>query len=292
MKRSAPYSIYALIIALLVHTVLLLLIVLFNQLVPPVETASKPPKASQKEETRFRLALREMPSDRPEAAVSNTQPKIRETLSIPRGEQMIKPPEAVPAPQPIRTKPLQNQIQPPSQSPMIAAPQPEPKKKAFIPISDVKKVAAIERTPKPEPSLHDIFSVADPASLQKPVRNASRVADSIRSLYGDKFNDLSEGEQKYILDNQEMMRRITQAVLDRYAASKIPDTVQANDNNIVEFYLFPDGSISDIKFLKNSQISILDTTTKNVIELAYAQYPHPQQKTLIRYRVFYDLRRY
>lgn len=205
---------------------------------------------------------------------------------------MIKPPKALPAPKPTRPNPVPIPLQPQTPAPVSAAPLPEPKKKAFLPISDVKKVAAIERTPKPEPSLHDIFSVADPASLEKPVRNASRVADSIQGLYGDKFNDLSEGEQKYILDNQEVMRRITQEVLDRYAASKIPDTVQTNDNNIVEFYLFPDGSISDIKFLKNSQVTILDTTTKNVIELAYARYPHPRQKTLIRYRVFYNLRHY
>ncbi|MDP2078278.1 MAG: hypothetical protein Q8J85_09520, partial [Sulfuricurvum sp.] len=113
---------------------------------------------------------------------------------------------------------------------------------------------------------------------------------NIQKLYGDKFGELSEGEQKYILDHQETMRRITQSVLDRYGRSKIPDNLRVDETNTIEFYLHPDGSISDIHFLKNSRFSILNDTTKETIELAYARYPRPAQKTLIRYRVWYNLR--
>lgn len=88
------------------------------------------------------------------------------------------------------------------------------------------------------------------------------------------------------------MRRITQGVLDRYGRSRIPDSIRVNDTNMIEFYLHPDGSISDLRFLKNSRLSILDDTTREVIELAYAKYPRPQQKTLIRYRVWYNLTGY
>ena len=61
---------------------------------------------------------------------------------------------------------------------------------------------------------------------------------------------------------------------------------------LLRFYLHPDGSISNLHFLKNSQLAILDDTTKETIELAYAKYPRPQQKTLIRYRVWYNLTGY
>jgi outer membrane biosynthesis protein TonB len=157
-----------------------------------------------------------------------------------------------------------------------------------------KPVAKIERQdiPAKEFSLHDTLSKADSSAQDTPTPRSTKIADSIQRLYGDKFNDLSEGEQKYILDNQEVMRRITQGVLDRYGRSRIPDNIRTNDTNMIEFYLHPDGSISDLRFLKNSQLAILDDTTKEVIELSYAKYPRPEQKTLIRYRVWYNLTGY
>ena len=77
------------------------------------------------------------------------------------------------------------------------------------------------------------------------------------------------------MDNQEAMRRITQAVLDRYGRSRIPDNLRVDETNTIEFYLYPDGSISDIRYLKNSRFAILDDTTKETIELAYSKYPRP-----------------
>lgn len=119
-----------------------------------------------------------------------------------------------------------------------------------------------------------------------------KITDSIQPLYEDKFFTLSKEEQKYILDNQAEIDRITQNLSDRYRRSRIPDNIRINDTNMVEFYLYPDGSISDLRFLKNSQLSILNDTTRGVIELAYSKYPRPQQKTLIRYQVCYDLTGY
>ncbi len=275
MKRTRPsYSRYALAIALLVHLLIGTLLLLLSVYAPPPPSPEKPSG-----EERFRLSLRENPSAAKEALVPNTLPPRRETLSVPRGEQMIRPaqpqrpstPAAAapePAPEPARTEPL-----------------PEPTK-AFV-RHTARAVATIER--RSEKGLYDILSQADSSVQVQTSKSSTRLTDSIDKLYGDKFNELSEGEQKYILDNQEMMRRITQAVLDRYGRSRIPDSIRTNDTNMIEFYLHPDGSISDIRFLKNSRLSILDDTTREVIELAYAKYPRPPQKTLIRYRVSYNL---
>ncbi|MFZ2890958.1 energy transducer TonB family protein, partial [Sulfuricurvum sp.] len=69
----------------------------------------------------------------------------------------------------------------------------------------------------------------------------------------------------------------------------IPLDVITNDRNMIEFNLHPDGSISDISFIQKSKIDILNDTTRETIELAYAKYPRPKEKILIRYRVHYDL---
>lgn len=200
---------------------------------------------------------------------------------------MIK--NAQPLPKPQKPKTAEPEVKP---APPKAESVPEPKKAYERHIA--KPVAEIERKPMPkkEQGLYDILSKADPSAQEKPIRSSTKISDSIQRLYGDKFNELSEGEQKYIIDNQEVMRRITQSVLDRYGHSRIPDNIRINDTNMVEFYLHPDGSISDMRLLKNSQLSILDDTTREVIELAYAKYPRPQQKTLIRYRVWYNLTGY
>ena len=86
------------------------------------------------------------------------------------------------------------------------------------------------------------------------------------------------------------MRRITQEILNRVGRVNIPDDLRVNSTNVIEFYLHPNGDMTDFKFLKNSNYYILDDTTKETIEYAYSKYPRPQQKTLIRYKVYYNLR--
>lgn len=283
MKRTNSYSLYAFIIALLVHLIIMLLLILWNQIQPPTPPEEKADKPLQE---RFRLSLKEMPTAKPEAVVKNDIPKVLPLRPIPRGEQIIK--ESLPQPKPKEPKPIPQEVKP---TPPAPAPEPIPEPRKAYERHVAKPVAQIERKPQPK-GLYDILSKADPNAREELVKSSTRLTDSIDKLYGDKFNELSEGEQKYILDNQEVMRRITQNVLDRYGRTRIPDSIRTNDTNMIEFYLHPDGSISDIRFLKNSRLSILDDTTKEVIELAYMRYPHPKQKTLIRYRVWYNLTGY
>lgn len=280
MKRTKSFSLYAFIIALLVHLLIILVLILLDQFKPAPPPPEKP---SEPQQERFKLSIKDRPSSAKESLVKNDIPKITPKRSIPHGEQLIK--DAQPLPKPLQPKSAPSEVKPPE-------PMPEPKKAFERHIA--KTVADIERKPIPkkEQGLYDILSKADPAAQETPPRSSTKISDSIQRLYGDKFNELSEGEQKYILDNQEVMRRITQNVLDRYGHSRIPDNIRINDTNMVEFYLHPDGSISDMRLLKNSQLSILDDTTREVIELAYSKYPRPQQKTLIRYRVWYNLTGY
>jgi hypothetical protein len=112
---------------------------------------------------------------------------------------------------------------------------------------------------------------------------------SLFSLYEDIYSQFSEVQKEYLARNYKLIRRITQAVLDRYGHSRIPADVIVNDRNMIEFYLHSNGSISDISFIQKSKIDILNDTTRETIELAYSKYPRPKEKILIRYRVHYDL---
>lgn len=288
-RNNSSFSFYALIIALLVHLVIALLL-LFIQHIAPVLPV--PQKEEKPQEQRFKLSLKEQPRAQKEALIKNTTPKPTIAPPMPKGEQLkTQSPKAKPQPQRKPTE--QKQQQPAPQAQAIAqpkeTPQPQESKKAFE-RHIAKEVATIERKPQPkkEFNLYDSLSTAD-ETPKKSLQSTIKSTDSVQKLYGDKFGELSAGEQKYILDNHEVMRRITQGVLNRYGRSRIPDNLKANDINMVEFYLHPNGSISDMKLIKNSQFSILDDTTRETIEIAYKDYPHPEQKTYIRYRVWYNL---
>ncbi|HEX5623287.1 MAG TPA: hypothetical protein VFX57_02480 [Sulfuricurvum sp.] len=289
MHKTKSFSLYAFIIAVLVHLVAVLLLAFIEKITPP-----PPPPPVEKEkpaESRFKLSLKERPQAPKEALVKNDIPKISKARPMPKGEQLQTPtPQHKPQPK-LETKPQPAPSLPMPQSVTVPKETTLPESKKAFERHVAKEVAAIERKPQPkkEFSLYDTFSKADPEPRASS-GSMTKVSDSIQKLYGDKFGELSEGEQKYILDNQEVMRRITQSVLDRYGRSKIPDHLRVDETNMIEFYLHPDGHISDIRFLKNSRFAILDDTTKETIEIAYGQYPRPAQKTLIRYRVWYNLR--
>jgi outer membrane biosynthesis protein TonB len=278
MQRRNSFSLYALLIAVLMHLLVVLLLAFIEKVTP-----TPPQNKEKKEESRFKVSLKEQPKIPKEALVKNEVPKLSKVRPIPQGEQLKTPTPITPQKPHVEPKPLQT----PPQQPTPYTPS-EPKK-AFE-NHTAKAVATIDHVPMPkkEKGLYDILSQADP-DAKSSTQSTIRVNDSIQKLYGDKFSELSAGEQKYILDNQETMRRITQGVLDRYGRSRIPDNLRVDETNTIEFYLHPDGSISGIRYLKNSNFSILDDTTKETIELAYSKYPRPAQTTYIRYRVWYNL---
>lgn len=286
MPRTKSFSLFAFFIAFMVHFIVFLGIVLFNTLSPKI-----PPQTKEKaQESRFKISMKERPITAKQAVVKNTPQKMIKAFPMPKGEQLKKltsTPKAQKSP--TRQASAKPQAAQPNTPMPQAAPTPSEPKRAFE-RHTATQVATIEHQPKKEQALYDFLSKADPNLRSSSSDSMTKVSDNIQKLYGDKFGELSSGEQKYILDNQETMRRITQAVLDRYGRSKIPDNLRVDETNTIEFYLHPDGSISDIHFLSNSRFSILNDTTKETIELAYAKYPRPAQKTLIRYRVWYNLR--
>ncbi|MFZ2967642.1 MAG: hypothetical protein WA080_01150 [Sulfuricurvum sp.] len=226
------------------------LMLLFIQYITPKIV----PKEAQ--ETRFNVSLKEPPQAKKEVVIDHPLPKPRKTTPTP-------------------TKGTQHTIPTPIATPVAEA---KPKEEPPQPVEPIK--------PK---GLYEFLSQADPNAAAS-LKPAKKVDKGIRDLYGDKFDKLSEGEKKYIQDHQGEMQRITQGVLDRYGPSAIPNNLRADETNLIEFYLYPDGHISDIKYLRNSHFAVLDDTTKKTIEYAYSKYPRPEQKTYIRYRFIYNLR--
>jgi protein TonB len=258
-------------------------------------------KPKQKEK-RIKVSLREKPQVKNDALVKNSKPKIEKALPMPKGNQLkelVKKPlkeyKPLPKPKPkkVKKKPKPTPIV--KQKPQV---KPLPPKKEHLKVDDIPdflKKKEIEKPKKVVSENQDLYSLlSQDVSDQQPQEdkktyNKNMITSDIKEMYGDEFGKLSEGEQKYILDNQEIMRRITQEVLNRVGAVNIPRDMRVNSENLIEFYLYPNGDISDIKFIKKSKFFLLDETTKETIQYAYSRYPRPKQKTLIRYKVGYYL---
>jgi len=107
---------------------------------------------------------------------------------------------------------------------------------------------------------------------------------SVLHHYGEEFFNLSAGEQHFIIDNLQKIRKINEVVGTRLLRDR--SDVDPMDNNVVEFILNPDGSISDLALEKNRIGTPLDELTLQTINLAHPKYPKPDQPTHIRIRVY------
>lgn len=290
-------SSFALFVALLIHLLILLIFWLLGIMLGEIKEAPK-----KEEEKKIKISLKEMPKK--EKVAGEIEKKVEPSPiapPMPKGSQLKEIVEA-----PIKYEPKKPQKEPKLNPPPKVDPKPEPKPQAkveplppakpYIPLLAKEDTNTTKEPKKPIDPLYAMLS-QDKSSKETKVEEkktyrGSSINQNIKELYGDEFGKLSEGQQKYILDNQEIMRRITQQVLTRVASVNLSRDLNVNRVNVIEFYLHPNGDMSDFRFLQKSGFYVLDDTTKETIEYAYARYPRPQEKTLIRYNVFYNLARY
>ncbi|MCF6310631.1 MAG: energy transducer TonB [Sulfurimonas sp.] len=296
MNRSS----FALFVALLIHFLLILIFWLLGSMVHDV---NKPIKSK---EERIKISLKEMPKKLKNDALKKQAPKpSKKAPPMPKGKQLkkiVKQSKVTP----IKKSPIKYEQKKIKQKKKVKKPPINPTKPKPIvkPKPKVKLLPPIKPylflPPKKSENKYNSYDwLSEDKSSQEvkkkkiKVKSKNNINNSnIKELYGDEFGKLSAGQQKYILDNQEIMRRITQQVLNRVARVNLTKNLNVNRVNIIEFYLHPNGDITDFKFLKKSGYYILDKTTKETIEYAYSRYPKASEKTLIRYNVFYDLARY
>lgn len=274
---------FALFVALLIHFIFLLLFWLLGSI--------EPKKEIQKEqEKKIKISLKELPKKYKKSGLNKKKiPQPKEAPPMPKGSQLKK---LINKP-PIKFNPdknIKNTKLNKTKKELLV------KKEYISLLNDLNSTLKKKETKKEKNLLYNILSKDNSANEKKQekkkINTSSSIANNIKELYGDEFGKLSQGQQKYILDNQEIMRRITQQVLNRVARITIPDDFNENRINVIEFYLHPNGDMSDFKFLDKSGSYILDDTTKETFEYAYSRYPRPSEKTLIRYNVFYNLARY
>lgn len=295
MNRST----FALFVALLIHLLLVLIFWILGSISHDMKKEQKP------QEKKIKISLKEMPKIDNKSGL--TKEKIKPSPiapPMPKGSQLKK---IVKQP-PVRyepSKPAKEPILNKKSTPTKPKPKPQPKveplppTKPYIPLLEKKRDENLTKKPKKETKPKDAMSwiYEDKSSQEeqkesKKIASGGNISQNIKELYGEEFGKLTPGQQQYILDNQEIMRRITQEVLTRVARVNLKRDLNVNRTNVIEFKLHPNGDMSNFKFLEKSGYYILDDTTKETISYAYSRYPRPKEVILIRYNVFYNLARH
>ncbi|HIP54681.1 MAG TPA: hypothetical protein EYH11_04360 [Sulfurimonas autotrophica] len=289
MNRSS----FAFFIALVLHGIIFLLLWIVWTLTPDTK-----PQTLHKEK-RVKISLKEMPKKEQKSGLTKQKTKPTPIAPpMPQGSQLKKIVKQKTVKYEPKKIPKKTKLNKPSPVKKIMKKtvtkqkiKPLPTKQSYIPFA--------KKSEKPKKKQNKLSWLYEDKSgeevkntKKKTIQNNSNISQNIKKLYGDTFTKLTPGQQQYILDNQEIMRRITQQVLNRVARVNIPRDLHVNRSNIIEFYLHPNGDISDFRFLTKSGYYILDETTKETIEYAYSRYPRPKETTPIRYNVYYNLADY
>lgn len=145
----------------------------------------------------------------------------------------------------------------------------------------------IKQAPKPQlPTAKEIYEQTKKEDL-KEIQKLDEVTKSYLKLYGEEYFKFSKETKKYLNDNINNIGRVTQKYL-RYPRIAIKTKQQGM--NIVQFFLYPNGDITDLKITNGSGYRTLDKNTIKTIKLAYKDYPRPKEKTKVKIYVYYQLR--
>lgn len=258
-------------------------------------------KPEKPKENKIKVSLKEMPKKVKDIGKKEELIEKPQEMAppMPKGSQLTKIVEPIKrAPVKYEPKKIEEEKSVKKEQDKLEKPQETTSKPKIEPLPPTEPY--VKLPPKEKKSKTDSLDWMYEDKSEKDVKkedskkiSGSSVGNSdLKELYGDEFGKLTPGQQKYLIDNQEVMRRITQEVLNRVASVNLTRDINANRVNIVEFYLHPNGDMTDFKFLKNSGYFVLDDTTKETIEYAYSRYPRPSEKILVRYNVFYNLARH
>jgi hypothetical protein len=231
------------------------------------------------EEKRIEVSLRQMKTVKkdPPPPMPSFEPKPypKKVVQKPKPikKQVFKKREVVK--QPIQPKTfVPYEPKRPKPTPPIIKPLPQPTQEPKEP----KRSALASLLLQQKPSIKTV----------EEEQEISRIERKLKKIYGNSYQDLTEAEKNYMIDNHTLMQIITQRVLNRVGRVNISMS-NMKAFNLVEFTLYPDGSISDISMVQKARFKVFNQTSIETIEFAHKEYPHPKEPIRVRYHFYYDL---
>ena len=253
----------------------------------PAKPAPKPVPPTPKPQPKPVPKPAPKPEKKPvEKKAEKPKPKPK-TKPSPRPKPKPKKSAAQPKPKPTKVpKPIQKPKPKPRPKPApVPKPQPKPKPE-----------------PKEETPLSELAGAlgapAAPAAPRRPSRPTPPSIDQIngamgerefRALYKDEFDHFTPDQKKFIRNNLNRIQAITQHYLTMRGYPPFAVQMHQQGTNVVEFWLLPNGDITDLRVITSSGFSVLDQNSIDTIKTAYKDYPRPKEKTKIRFYIHYQL---
>jgi len=150
---------------------------------------------------------------------------------------------------------------------------------------DLKKFFTIQKQEKIEKEDMQKKAIDRQKEIEE-IQQLSALTQDYIKLYGEQYFEFSKYHRRYLKQNLNKIGQITQRYL-KYPNISI--RTQQKGINIVEFYLHPNGDITDLKLSDSSYYTALDTNTIDTIKIAYQDYPKPLEKVKIKIFVKYIL---
>lgn len=181
----------------------------------------------------------------------------------------------------MQTRPKSAPIAPSQQAPLNAqqptAPAPQP------PAQKAPQKPQNAQNPQAKPNAPSTAASAPPSFyqlLQEDVQN------TWQELYGDEAHRLSKEDKAYLDENYRKIYLITQRNL-RYP--QVAGRLGLQGSNRVEFFLQPNGDITDLKITSPSGYEMFDKNSLHTIEISYKDYPRPQKPLKIIFYIHYKI---
>jgi len=150
---------------------------------------------------------------------------------------------------------------------------------------DLKKFFTIQKQEKQKQNTEQQKALEREKEIQE-IQKLPTATQSYIKLYGEQYFEFSKYQRRYLKQNLNKIGKITQRYL-RYP--KISIRTKQKGINVVEFYLHPNGDITDLKLTDSSYYTALDSNSIETIRIAYQDYPRPLEKVKIKIYIKYIL---
>ena len=150
---------------------------------------------------------------------------------------------------------------------------------------DLKKFFTIQKQEKEDRDIEQKKALERQAEIEE-IQQLPALTQSYIKLYGEKFFEYSETQRRYLKQNLNKIGKITQRYLEY---PRVSIRTKQQGVNIAEFFLHPNGDITDLKLIDGSSYTALDRNTIYTIKLAYQDYPKPYEKVKVIMNVKYLL---
>lgn len=109
-----------------------------------------------------------------------------------------------------------------------------------------------------------------------------RILEELRRLYGSKLDSLSREEKDYIAESYFLNYAVFQQSADRLGYPKLAAYLKQQGEGIIEFTLYPDGHVDDIRILVSTKYEELDDSMRRVIEMSAKDLKRPPSPITVR----------